>query len=286
MKALITGAAGQVGRELVEASPAGWTVAALTRAELDIGDAAATQEAVKAIGPQIVFNAAAYTAVDKAESDSESAFHINRDGAENVARASAAAGARLVHISTDFVFDGRTGTPYRTDAPTGPASVYGASKLAGERAVAQAAPDALIVRSAWVYAARGSNFLRTMLRLMAERPVVRVVSDQIGTPTSAVTLAHTLWALAGRGAQGLFHVTDAGAASWYDFAQAIAEEATAAGILAGEPAVEPIATADYPTPAQRPAYSVLDKSATWALLGEPADHWRVALRRVLAGMGE
>lgn len=283
MKVLLTGAAGQVGRALAASAPAGWTVAALTRADLDIGDAAAVSAAVESHAPDLVINAAGYTAVDKAESDPDLAFRINRDGAGHLAAAAQRRGARLVHLSTDFVFDGAAGRPYRPDDATGPLGVYGASKLAGEAAVAAAAPDALILRTAWVYGPVGANFLATMLRLMASRPELGVVADQIGTPTSTLTLAGALWSLALKEARGIWHVTDSGAASWYDFAVAIAEEAVAAGLLAQAPPVKPIATSDYPTPARRPAFSVLDKTATVGLLGA-APHWRVALRAVLAKM--
>jgi dTDP-4-dehydrorhamnose reductase len=206
---------------------------------------------------------------------------VNRDGAGVLARAATAAGARMAHVSTDFVFDGETSRPYRPDDPAAPLGVYGASKHAGDQAVAAAAPDALIVRTAWVYSPWGGNFLKTMLRIMAERGEVRVVADQIGTPTSAATLAATLWGLSGAQATGIFHCTDAGVASWYDFAQAIAEDAHAMGMLASGVQVRPIATRDYPTPARRPAYSVLDKTSTWAVLGEPPPHWRVVMRGVL-----
>ncbi|MBA3812647.1 MAG: sugar nucleotide-binding protein, partial [Caulobacteraceae bacterium] len=164
--------------------------------------------------------------------------------------------------------------------------VYGASKLAGEAAVAAAAPEALIVRTAWVYSARGANFLTTMLGLMTGEAEVRVVVDQIGAPTSAASLAAALWGLAQGNSAGIRHYSDAGVASWYDFAQAIGEEAFAAGVLVRPPRVVPITTKDRPTPATRPAFSLLDSSATWALLGRAAPHWRVALREVLAGMGE
>jgi dTDP-4-dehydrorhamnose reductase len=232
----------------------------------------------------VIVNAAAYTAVDRAEGESDLAFRINRDGADHLATAAREIGARLVHVSTDFVFDGRASRPYRPEDSTGPLNVYGASKLAGEQAVAAAAPDALIVRTAWVYGPSGGNFLATMLRLMASRTEIGVVADQIGTPTSTLTLASALWALAGGDARGTLHYTDAGVASWYDFATAIAEEAAATGLLARAPSVRPISTADYPTPAARPAFSVLDKSATFTLLGGPPPHWRAALRAVLARM--
>jgi dTDP-4-dehydrorhamnose reductase len=284
VKALVTGAGGQVARAWIAAAPPGWTIAAASRADLDITDRAAVEAMVAEAAPDLILNAAAYTAVDRAESEPEATFAANRDGPGHLAAAARAAGARLIHLSTDFVFDGRAGRPYRPDDAARPASVYGASKLAGEAAVIEACPEALIVRTAWVYGPVGSNFLATMLRLMAERPELGVVADQIGTPTSTPTLAAALWGMAAAKAHGIWHYTDAGAASWYDFAQAIAEEALAAGLLATAPPVRPIATIDYPTPAARPAYSVLDKSAAYALLGGPAPHWRVALRAVLGEM--
>jgi dTDP-4-dehydrorhamnose reductase len=265
-------------------TPAGWTVTGLTRAELDIGDEAAVDRVIGDEAPDLILNAAAYTAVDRAETEADLAFRANRDGAAHLARAATRAGARLIQVSTDFVFDGASGRPYRPDDPTGPLSVYGASKLAGERAVAEAAPDALVVRTAWVYGPSGGNFLATMLRLMAARGEVRVVADQIGAPTSAQTLAAALWGLAEKGARGVLHFTNAGVASWCDFAQAIAEEALAAGVLVRPATVTPIRTADYPTAARRPSFSVLDCAAAYALLGGPAPHWRDALREVLTEM--
>jgi dTDP-4-dehydrorhamnose reductase len=184
------------------------------------------------------------------------------------------------------VFDGNSSRPYRPNDQVGPISVYGRSKLQGEDAVAAADPDALIVRTAWVYAAQGTNFVNTMLRLMRERDRLGIVADQIGTPTYAASLARALWTLAQAGATGIHHYTDAGVASWYDFAVAIEEEARDLGLLAQAVQVEPIATADYPTPARRPAYSVLDKSATWAALGGPAPHWRNNLRFMLRELKE
>lgn len=281
MRVLVTGAGGQLANELEGRAPLDGEVVALTEQELDICDAEAVAAAVSRHRPEWIFNAAAYTAVDRAESEAETAYRVNRDGAAILARAAVDAGAKFAHVSTDFVFDGQTTRAYRPEDPTAPLGVYGASKLAGETAVAEAAPDALIVRTAWVYSPWGGNFLKTMLRLFAERGEVRVVADQIGTPTSASTLADTLWALAKAGASGVFHCTDAGVASWYDFAQAIAEDAFGLGMIGGQVRVLPIATSDYPTPAQRPAFSVLDKSTTWTLLGAPAPHWRVAMREVL-----
>jgi dTDP-4-dehydrorhamnose reductase len=284
LKALVTGGEGQLALAWAAAAPAGWTVTALSRSALDIADEAAVHAVMATEAPDLILNAAAFTAVDRAESEPDQAWRVNRDGAANVARAAAARGARLVHISTDFVFDGAASRPYRPDDRTAPLGVYGASKLAGEAAVLAAAPGALIVRTAWLYSPGGTNFLTTMLRLMAGGGEVRVVADQIGTPTSTASLATSLWGLIEAQASGVLHVTDAGVASWYDFAQAIAEEALAAGLLDAAPRVTPIATAQYPTPARRPAFSVLDKTLAWNLLGRPAPHWRASLRQVLAGM--
>ncbi len=279
MKALLTGANGQLGRALQATAPEGVRLVVLGSTELDIGDEAAVMAVVEAEKPELILNAAAYTAVDKAESDEEAALHVNSKGVANLALAARETGARLVHVSTDFVFDGASSTPYRPDSPTAPLGSYGRTKLAGERAAAIA--DALIVRTAWVYGAAGHNFVRTMLRLMAERDEVRVVADQIGTPTFATGLAEAIWALDAAGAKGIFHHADSGVASWYDFAVAIQEEALELGLLGRAVPVIPIATRDFPTPARRPAYSVLDKSATIDILGAPAPHWRVNLRRML-----
>lgn len=284
MKAVVTGSGGQVAKAWSAAAPPGWSVTGLSRADLDIGDEVAVDRVIGALAPDLILNAAAYTAVDRAESEPDLAFAINRDGAGHVAAIATRLGARLIQVSTDFVFDGSSGRPYRPDDAPGPLNVYGASKLAGERAAAETAPGALIVRTAWVYGPSGANFLATMLRLMAARPEIGVVADQIGTPTSTLSLARALWGLAEAEASGVMHFTDAGVASWCDFAQAIAEEALAAGLIDRAPVVTAIATADYPTAARRPGFSVLDCAATYALLGGPAPHWRVALRQVLAAM--
>lgn len=276
MRALIAGAGGQLGRALQACAPAGVTVIAPAEADFDITDAATVARVIADSGADIVFNAAAYTAVDKAEADAALAQRINADAVALLA----AHAPRLVHVSTDFVFDGTASQPYRPDATPNPVSAYGATKLAGEIA---AGPDALIVRTAWVYAAVGSNFVHTMLRLMKERPEVRVVADQIGTPTHVAGLARALWRLSAAGVGGLHHWTDAGVASWYDFAVAIQEEALAIGLLDNPVPIIPIRTQDYPTPARRPAYSVLDKSSSWAVTG-PAAHWQTELRHCLAAI--
>lgn len=281
MKVMITGAGGQLGQALQTSIPAGARLITLSHAGLDIGDAAAVASMVAVENPDLIFNAAAYTAVDKAQSDEAQAFRINAQGPGHLAAAARAVGAKFVHVSTDFVFDGTSGIPYAPDHPTAPLGVYGASKQAGEQAVISTDPAALIVRTAWVYGVTGHNFVRTMLRLMAERDEVRVVADQIGTPTFAGSLAQALWALVSAGAQGIHHWTDSGVASWYDFALAIQEEALNLGLLERAVPVLPIATSDYPTPALRPSYSVLDKRSAIALIGAPAPHWRVNLRFML-----
>lgn len=277
MKALVTGVGGQLGRALLTTVPAGWTCVALDRPALDLTDSDAIARMVDAERPDLVLNAAAYTAVDRAESERELAFTINgvAPGAFSAALGDA---GRLVQVSTDFVFDGRSGRAYRPGDTRHPQSVYGASKAAGEDA---AGDGAIIVRTSWVYAAGGANFVRTMLRLMRERDELRVVADQIGSPTWATGLARTLWGLAVRDVPGTYHHRDAGVASWYDFAVAIAEEAHALGLLECMPAILPIATADYPTPAQRPRFSVLDVTGTRAALGDGSVHWRANLKTML-----
>ena len=278
MKALITGSDGQLGTALQAVAPTGIAIVAHDRATLDLTDAAAVRDLIASERPDVILNAAAWTAVDRAETEEAAAHAINADAVGILAAAARDVGAKLVHVSTDFVFDGNGGVPYRPDAPTAPVSAYGRTKLAGEFA---AGGDALIVRTAWVYAPTGGNFVRTMLRLMIERDSVGVVADQVGTPTYAPDLARALWALWQAEATGVLHYTDAGVASWYDFAVAIQEEAVALGLLAKAVPVIPITTAQFPTPARRPFYSVLNKTRTWKILEKPAPHWRVNLRTML-----
>ncbi len=275
MKILIAGSGGQLGRALQASAPAEHLIAAPAEADFDITDEAQVIATIAAHKPDLVINAAAYTAVDKAEGDPARARLINATAVEYLAAHSPA----LVQISTDFVFDGTASRPIPPEARPNPLSIYGASKRAGELAALEN-PRALVVRTAWVYAADGANFVRTMLRLMAERPEVAVVADQIGTPTHAASLARALWALIAARATGLHHFTDAGSASWYDFAVAIQEEAVTLGLLGVPVPIRAIQTADYPTPATRPPYGLLDKTATWAITGQPA-HWREELRACL-----
>lgn len=278
MKALITGAAGQLGRALLASAPGGIALIAADRAECDLTNGDAVRAFILAKRPDIVINAAAYTAVDKAESEEELALAINGTAVAAMASALRDIGGRLVHVSTDFVFDGSSAQAYRPQDARNPLSAYGRTKAVGEDA---AGPDALIVRTAWVYTAGGANFVRTMLRLMATRDSLGVVADQIGSPTWAPGLAATIWRLIDSRASGIFHHCDAGTASWYDFAVAIQEEALALGLLERAVPIRPIGTADYPTPARRPAFSLLDCSATRALLGDGHTHWRTNLRAML-----
>lgn len=287
MKVLITGAGGQVAGALLKLKPAGVEAQALGRSELDIGDREAVRRVLGQMQPGIIINAGAYTAVDKAESEPDLARRVNGEGPGHLAEAAGQQGARLLHISTDFVFDGSQSRPYAPDAAVRPLGIYGESKLEGERRVqATLGGKALILRTAWVYAAGGHNFVRTMLKLMAERGRVRVVADQVGAPTWATSLAEALWA-AVRTPElgGTHHWTDAGVASWYDFAVAIAEEGHVAGLLKQAAVVESITTVDYPTPARRPAYSVLDRGSAEKALGLKPAHWRVNLRKMLRELG-
>lgn len=275
MKALIAGGGGQLGQMLHRCAPPDAEVIALRKDALDIANESMVNHVVALYRPDVLFNAAAYTAVDRAEQEPDQARLINATGVGYLAAACRRLGVRFVHVSTDFVFDGRSSLAYRPDDTPQPLGVYGQTKRDGELA---AGNDALIVRTAWVYGPVGHNFVRTMLRLMAEQPSVRIVADQIGTPTYAPSLATALWTLAAQAAQGLYHVTDSGVASWYDFAVAIQEEALAAGLLSKSVPVIPIATSAYPTPARRPSFSVLDTTRTAKALGGNAPHWRVNLR--------
>jgi dTDP-4-dehydrorhamnose reductase len=233
----------------------------------------------------VVINAAAYTGVDAAEREADRALAVNADGAANVARASTRVGARMIHLSTDFVFDGAQGRPYLPDDRPNPLGVYGRTKLAGEQAVQRWSATALILRTAWVYSNHGHNFVRRMLGLMEERDELSVVSDQIGAPTWSRSLAAALWAAAARPElRGIQHWTDAGVASRYDFAVAIQEEALALGLLSRAVPIHPVHSEEYPTPARRPAFSVLDTSTARAALGLAPPHWRVNLRRMLQGL--
>jgi len=283
MKVVITGADGQVGWELQQTLPADVKIKALGRSDLDITDRSAVTSVIAGLHPDLVINAAAYTAVDKAEKETVKAYSVNADGAANIARAVEEYSTRLIHLSTDFVFDGSQSKPYLPGDLPNPAGAYGASKLRGERAVMAATKDrAVILRTAWVYSVHGSNFVKTMLRLMAERDELKIVADQVGSPTWAKELAKAIWLIADNtDMHGTYHWTDDGTASWYDFAMAIQEEAHALGLLQKMIPVKPIKTEEYPTPAKRPQYSVLDKTSTCTALGYTPPHWRESLKKML-----
>ena len=238
------------------------------------------------IAPDVVVNAAAYTAVDRAESDRDAAFRANAEAPLRIARACAARDVLMVHYSTDYVFDGSATRPYREDDPTSPLGVYGQSKLAGEDAIRASGARHMIFRTAWVYAAHGKNFMRTMLRLAAERDELRVVADQVGTPTSAGLIADVTAAVLARPFErsGVWHLTATGETSWYGFAEAIVAGAHARGLLARTPRVVPIASADYPTPTKRPGYSRLDTGRIQSDFAVKLPEWRDDLAVILDGV--
>ncbi len=282
MKVMITGCNGQLGSELQASCPAYHELVCVDLPQLDISDDKAVSEFLKAQQPQVIINAAAYTAVDKAESDQALSYAVNADGAGNLARGAQQIGARFIQISTDFIFSGEQSSPYQPDDQPGPMAVYGASKLAGEQQVLTENASAVIIRTAWVYSRFGGNFVKTMLRLMAEREELSVVSDQVGTPCWAAGLATVIWRFLEREElQGIYHWTDAGVASWYDFAVAIEQQARELGLLEKPCTIKPISSADYPTPAKRPAYSVLDKTSCWQASGLEGQHWQLALGEML-----
>lgn len=292
MKLLLLGGNGQVGRELRRSlRPLGDVVVA-TRdgADADLAaDFAAPRSLaalVREVMPDAVVNAAAYTAVDAAEADADAAFRVNAEAPAAIAAACAGIGARLVHYSTDYVFDGSASRPYREDDATAPLGVYGASKLAGEDAIRASGAHHAILRTAWVYAAHGKNFLRTMLRLAGERDELRVVADQVGAPTPAAWIADATADVlrGGASASGTWHLVADGETNWHGFAEAIMREAHALGVLARMPRVLPIGTADYPTPARRPAYSVLDTTKLQRDFGIAPPDWREGLRATLREM--
>lgn len=288
VRVLLTGAAGQLGQALVAASPSHWQLIACGRSELDLADPQACRQAVLEHRPDWVLNAGAYTAVDRAESEPELALAVNAGAPQAFAEALAEQGGRLLQVSTDFVFAGDQGHPYRPEQPVAPLGVYGSSKAEGERCIATLLPAErfCVLRTSWVYGPVGRNFCLTMLRLHGERAALgqelAVVADQVGCPTATPGLAAACIAAIERGVCGPQHWSDAGAASWYDFAVAIGELGVAAGLLERAAAVRPISTAEYPTPARRPAYSLLDCGATRSALALPPRHWRQALAEVLA----
>jgi dTDP-4-dehydrorhamnose reductase len=305
---LLIGAAGQLGRELQRKLPCVGTLTSLDRERLDLTQPDRIYQAVYECKPDVIVNAAAYTAVDQAEREPNLAHAINSEAPTTLAEIANRIGASLVHVSTDYVFDGQAHTPYLETAPTGPISAYGRSKLAGEIGIRQACDRHIILRTAWVYGTWGkSNFVKTMLRLGSDRPEIRVVADQVGVPTWAADLAQAIAVLTSRCVAsdslmsgglraassngngslrepfwGTYHFTNSGVASWYDFSVAIFEIARQLGFPLQVQRVVPISTAEYPTPAQRPAYSVLSLKKSVAVLGGYPPHWRQSLKKMLA----
>ncbi len=266
-------------------APLGEVIAA-DRTVVDLANTAVLYDQVAELEPDVIVNAAAYTAVDKAENEGALAQAVNGEAPGILGQVARDRQGFLFHVSTDYVFNGSQGRPYRETDPTDPLGEYGRSKLAGEQAIAQTAPNhSAIIRTAWVYGTGGTgNFVKTMLRLGGDRPELRVVADQIGSPTWTGDLAAAIAQLIPQRSEdlaGTYHYTNSGAASWYDFAIAIFEEAKALGVDLAIETVVPITTADYPTPAQRPSYSVLAGKKIAAKLGHPAPHWRQGLRKML-----
>jgi len=288
---VLTGAGGQFGQTLVACWPdsllSQYELIPLMRGDLDIADAAAVHSTLDALQPVLIINAAAYTAVDKAESEAEAAFAINERGVANLAAAST---CPLIHLSTDFVFDGAASTPYAENTATAPLSVYGKSKLAGEKALLARKPDAMIIRTSWLYSEYGANFVKTMLRLMSERDVLSIVNDQIGSPTSTHSLAAVVCSAAStrldsaampKEPTGIFHWSDGASITWFDFALEIQTQALALGLLKSRCTLRPIPTSEYPTPAARPLYSVMSRARARAEFDCPTNTWQAELKRCL-----
>lgn len=283
MRILITGKNGQVGTELSRLYQSRGDVVLTGRDECDLSNEQSIQETVQRVKPTVILNAGAYTAVDQAEKEPDLCFAINAHAPRILAQEAARLDALLIHYSTDYVFDGEKAQPYLENDPIHPLNVYGESKAAGEAAIAEVAPRYLVLRTSWVYGAYGKNFLRTMLRLGAERPELRIVDDQLGAPTSAVAIAHATARLVEQsqsGVPGIYHMTADGSTSWCGFARAIFD----AGGLTTRPRVHPISSADYPTPARRPANSVLSNDKFAHAFGFRLPSWQQQLNEVLAGM--
>jgi dTDP-4-dehydrorhamnose reductase len=272
---LVTGANGQLGKEIkqLESAYPGFRFIFLSREDLPIHHFELVRNFFKGYKPQYLINCAAYTAVDKAESEKDLAFQVNGEAVGVLAAVCKEYGTKFIHISTDYVFDGNGTTPYTTDAPTNPQSVYGASKLKGEQEAMKYNPDSIIIRTSWVYSEFGKNFVKTMRKLMSERDTLNVVSDQVGSPTYAADLAEVILQIiaSGKWVAGMYHFSNTGVISWYDFAVSINE-------LSGlHCRIQPIPSSDYPTPAKRPAYSVMDTAKIFATFGLLPKNWKDSL---------
>ncbi|RZV38375.1 MAG: dTDP-4-dehydrorhamnose reductase [Chromatiales bacterium] len=283
MRVLVTGAQGQLGQTLLANAPPGWALLGLDRLQLDVSDAEQVRSRMELEQPDVIVNTAAYSAVDLAESNETDARQVNAGGPQNLARAAHAVGARLIHLSTDFVFDGHATSPYAPDAAMHPLGAYGRTKAEGEQHVREILPDrAVVLRTAWLYSEYGGNFVSTMLRMMTERDELMVVDDQVGSPTWARSIADVIFAFIARpDIAGTYHWTDAGQTSWYDFARVIQQEAFALGLLDKTIDIRPVSSGDYQAAANRPAYSVLDCSSTVSDLGLVQVPWQQSLRAML-----
>lgn len=286
-KVLVTGAKGQVGSELVKAAPNNFEVIGLASDQLDITDSLQLKAVMAKHKPHLIINAAAYTAVDKAESEIESAYNINEKGVESLALAAKEANIPLFHISTDYVFDGQSNTPYKETDLVNPHSVYGASKLAGEKVLAKNLDKHIILRTSWVFGAAGNNFVKTMLRLGKERDELFVVADQYGCPTSAKSIAEVLWQLAEKYEQehslpwGIYHFSNTPACTWLEFARHIFEHAANKNIIEKAATLNAISSSEYPTAAKRPKYSVLNSSKLQKIISSKPINWNQELINAL-----
>ncbi|MBL1376552.1 dTDP-4-dehydrorhamnose reductase [Zobellella iuensis] len=287
MRVLVIGAYGQVGSELMSSVPAGLDVRGLGSAELDISNAGQLEAVITEVNPAFIVNAAAYTAVDKAESESERAWQVNALGVKSLAQAAARQNIPVLHISTDYVFSGNARHPYKESDTTGPNGVYGASKLAGELLLSAYCARHIILRTSWVFGTHGNNFVKTMIRLGQERDKLGVVADQFGGPTAAAAIARAIWTLVGQYQQqgelawGTYHFSGAPACSWHEFATEIFAQAERLELIKSSPSLEAIATSQYPTPARRPSWSVLDGEKLNTTFGVAPPDWRDELVMVL-----
>lgn len=285
-KILVFGAQGQLGHDVVfQLSSRDYEVIALGRSQLNLEDTTAISQYIHEIKPTVIINCAAYTAVDRAEQEKNLAFQINRDAPEAMAIAAQEINSYLLHISTDYVFDGTNYRPYQTTDIANPLGIYGQSKLAGERAIGNVTDKYLIIRTAWVYGSHGTgNFVKTMLRLGAEREELRVVADQIGSPTWTTDLADSLVQIIPQlspNLVGIYHYTNSGVCSWYDFAVGVIKQAETLGLPIKTKRINPISTEEYPTPAKRPHYSVLSHQKILPLLNSSPPHWQESLENML-----
>ena len=278
-KIIVTGANGQLGKELQDLSikyPA-YAFYFFSRAELDISDVRKVEDIFNQLQPEFCINCAAYTAVDKAETEKDAAFKINADGVQNLAKVSAQHHTKMIHISTDYVFDGSDSNPYKEDHSTGPINIYGASKLKGEQLCLQANPGSIIIRTSWVYSAHGNNFVKTMVRLMEAKPELKVVNDQWGSPTYAADIAEAIMQIiqSKKWVPGIYHFSNDGVTNWYEFAQEIKN------FLKSSCLVLPIPTEQYPTPAKRPQYSILNKEKIKSQFSIQLIPWQKSLHACL-----